>query len=112
MLATCRRRGVFDSALGEAMSQYWLRVAQKHGFAIDRISILPDHIHLLVRTVPKMSIESCALSLLNNGQYFVGRRASSALVRARIEGLWQGSAYACTTGRMTTALMKKFLSEE
>jgi REP element-mobilizing transposase RayT len=110
VFATRRRMGVFDSGIGETLSEYWLRVANKRGFAIDRISIVPDHIHLLVRIVPKMSIEECALSLLNNGQYFVGKLAPHVLVQAGLEGLWQPSAYAGTTGQVTTALMKTFLS--
>lgn len=111
VFATRYRRGVFDSALGEALKQYWLRVAAARGFAIDRISIVPDHMHLLVRIAPKMSIEECALSLLNNGQHFVGQHAPEALIQAKIEQLWQASAYAGTTGKITTALVKAFLSE-
>ena len=72
---------------------------------------MPDHLHLLVRILPKMSIEECALSLLNNGQYFVGRHAPHVLVQTGIEGLWQPSAYAGTSGQVTTALVKAFLSE-
>lgn len=109
VFATEHRKGIFDSARGAALGHYWLQVAEKRGFAIDRISIVPDHVHLLVRTVPKMSIEECALSLLNNGQYFVGRHSPQAFVQAGIEQLWQESAYAGTCGEMTTALMKSFL---
>ncbi len=108
--ATRYRVGVFDSRLGEMLSRYWLTVASKRGFAIDRISVVPDHIHLLVRTIPRMSIEECALSLLNNGQYFVSKHEPKAIVRAGIDGLWQPSAYAGTTGKVTTALLKEFLS--
>jgi putative transposase len=111
VFASWFRAGVFDSKLGEQLGQYWLRVADKRGFAIDRISLMPDHIHLLVRTTPKMSIEECALSLLNNGQYFVGQNAPQAMIQAKIEQLWQASAYAGTCGEMTTALVKKFLSQ-
>ncbi|OLD24797.1 MAG: hypothetical protein AUJ04_08605, partial [Acidobacteria bacterium 13_1_40CM_3_55_6] len=110
VFATRYRVGIFDSASGEALSRYWLRVASQRGFAIDRVSIVPDHIHLLVRIVPKMSIEECALSLLNNGQHFVSKHFPRLLVQAGIDGLWQASAFAGTRGRITTALMKKFLS--
>ena len=75
VFATRYRRGVFASALGEALIQYWRRVASARGFAIDRVTIVPDHTHLPVRIAPKMSIEECALALLNNGQRFVGQRA-------------------------------------
>ena len=61
VLATCQRKGVFTSDLGRALSDYWLRVAAARDFAIDQISVVPDHAHLLVRIVPKMSIEECAL---------------------------------------------------
>jgi len=109
VFATKYRCGVFDSALGERLTTYWLRVASARGFAIDRVTIVPDHTHLLVRIPPKISIEQCALSLLNNGLYFVGRNEPQALVRAGIDSLWQPSAYAGTTGKVTTALVKKFL---
>jgi putative transposase len=111
VFATRYRRGVFDSTLGEALIQYWRRVASARGFAIDRVTIVPDHTHLLVRSTPKLSIEECALSLLNNGQYFVGQHAPEAMIQAKIGQLWQASAYAGTTGQVTTALVKAFLSE-
>lgn len=111
VFATRYRQGVFDSTLGAALIQYWLRVASARGFAIDRVTVVPDHIHLLVRSTPKLSIEECALCLLNNGQHFVGQRAPEALIQAKLEQLWQASAYAGTTGNFTTALVKAFLRE-
>jgi len=63
VFATSQRRGVFTSELGQALSDYWLRVAVMRGFAIDQISVVPDHVHLLLRIVPKMSIAECALLL-------------------------------------------------
>ncbi|MGE0886907.1 MAG: IS200/IS605 family transposase [Blastocatellales bacterium] len=111
VFATRYRRGVFGMELGEALSKYWLKVAEKRGFAIDRMTILPDHAHLLVRITPKMSIAECALALLNNGQYYVGKHRPAALIEANVEQLWQASAYAGTRGTYTTALIKHWLSE-
>ena len=108
--ATAYRRGIFGSRMGEALGQYWLRVAAKRGFAIDQITIVPDHVHLLVRIVPKLSIAECVLALLNNGQHFVGKNYPHALVEAGVEQLWQASVYAGTRGKYTTALIKAWLS--
>ncbi|MGH9968952.1 MAG: transposase [Pyrinomonadaceae bacterium] len=80
VFATCGRQGVFTSALGQALSEYWLRVASRRGFAIDQISVIADHVHSLVRIVPRMSIEECALLLLNNGQHFIGQNFPQTLV--------------------------------
>jgi putative transposase len=111
VIATRYRRGIFESTLGEGLIRYWQRVASIRGFAIDRVTIVPDHAHLLVRICPKISIEECALSLLNNGQHFIGQQFPDALIQANIRQLWQASAYAGTTGNVTTALVKAFLSE-
>jgi len=46
----------------------------------------------------ELSVEECALSLLNNGQYFLGQNAPELLVQAGIEQLWQASAYSGTCG--------------
>lgn len=111
VFVTYQRRGVFTSNLGLSLSEYWLKVAGKRGFAIDQISVVPDHVHLLVRTTPKMSIEDCVLTLLNNAQHFLGQRFPGILVTVGLDRLWQPSAYAGTCGEMSTALIKKWLTE-
>jgi putative transposase len=109
VLATKFRRGIFDSKTGEALVNYWIKVGDKHGFAVDQATVLPDHVHLLVRITPKMSFEHVALSLMNNGQYFIAKHFPRALVEAKINQLWQPSAYVGTCGELTTALLKAFL---
>lgn len=109
VLATRKRRGVFNSDLGRRLSEYWLRVAAVRGFAIDQVSVVPDHVHLIVRIVPSMSIEACVLLLMNNGQYFVGKNYPEMLVEVGIDQLWESSAYAGTCGDFTTAFVKAWL---
>lgn len=111
VLATRFRRGVFDSKMGEALVDYWSRVAGQRGFAIDQATVLPDHVHLVVRITPKISVGNVVLSLMNNGQYFIGKHSPQALVEAKIEQLWQPSAYVGTCGEVTTALLKAFLRQ-
>ena len=88
---------------------YWLRVAEKREFALDQATVLPDHAHLLVRTKPTMSIEECALLMMNNGQHFIGENYPERLVEAGVNQLWQPSAYAGSCGELPTALLKSFL---
>jgi len=109
VLATRSRRGVFGSATGEALVNYWIKVAHMRGFAIDQATVLPDHIHLLVRITPTISLEQMTLSLMNNGQYFMGKNSPGELVEAKVDQLWQSSAYVGTCGELTTALLKAFL---
>jgi hypothetical protein len=46
---------------------------------------------------------------MNNGQYFVAKHFPRALLEAKIDQLWQPSAYVGTCGELTTALLKAFL---
>ena len=62
-----------------------------------------------VRIVPKMSIEEVALTLMNNGQYFIGERYPELLIERGMTRLWNPSAYAGTCGETTTALIMKWL---
>ena len=109
VFATPKRKGVFTSTLGKALTEYWLKVATARDFAIDQVSFVPDHVHLAVRIVPKMSIEECALSLMNNGQHFVSKHYPQVFVKSGIDQLWESSAYAGTCGDFTTALLKSWL---
>ncbi|MGB7624891.1 MAG: IS200/IS605 family transposase [Terriglobia bacterium] len=112
VLSTQFRRAVFDTSTASALATYWLKVAEKRGFAIDEMTILPDHGHLLLRIVPKATVEFCVLALMNNAQYFMAKHFPEILVRAGIEQLWEGSAYAGTCGEFTTALIKAFLRDD
>jgi putative transposase len=112
VFATRHRVGVFDSTVGKSLTEYWFKVAAKRGFVVEQVSIVPDHIHLIVRITPKLSIEECAFALMNNGQHFAVRNFPHRLVQAGIPELWQPSGYAGTCGQMTTALVKAFLSRE
>jgi len=110
VFATQKRKGIFGSEIGKALVDYWLKVASKHGFAIDQVTVVPDHIHSIVRIKPSMSIEQCAFSLMNNGQHFMGTNYAEVLIESGMNQLWQPSAYAGTCGEFTSALIKTWLN--
>jgi putative transposase len=112
VIATRFRRGIFGQTLGRELIDYWLKVANKRGFAIDEGTVLPDHVHLMMRLPAKISVEECVLSLMNNSQYWMGKHHSSEFLRNKIDQLWQPSAYAGTCGKVTTAQVKAFLRSE
>jgi len=97
-----RLRSNPDAAMGERLPGPQRRV--------DQMTTLPDHVHLLVRTMPKMSVETCALALMNNAQHFIGLNYPGALIEQGLDRLWRDAAYVGTCGQMTTALLKAFLS--
>jgi len=109
VFSTPYRRGVFGSTLGGELVGYWLKVARKRGFALDQATVLPDHVHILVRLAPKTSIHDCAVSLMNNSQHWMAKHHKKALMHAEVDSVWKPSAYAGTCGKVTTAMVKAFL---
>jgi REP element-mobilizing transposase RayT len=109
VLSTNQRKGVFTSVMAQALTEYWLKVAAARDFAIDQVSFVPDHVHLIARILPRMSIEECVLLLMNNGQHYMGKHYPQLFVENGINQLWEASAYAGTCGNFTTALIKSWL---
>jgi REP element-mobilizing transposase RayT len=95
--------------MGQALTEYWLKVAAVRDFGIDQVSFVPDHVHLIARILPKVSIEECVLLLMNNGQHYMGKHYPQVFVENGINQLWEASAYAGTCGNFTTALIKSWL---
>jgi putative transposase len=112
VLSTHHRRGVFGAEHGKALTEYWLSVAAKRNFALDQVSIVPDHVHMIVRIVSKIGIEEVALILMNNGQYFIGTHHPALLIEQGMSQLWNASAYAGTCGEITTALIMNWLQSD
>jgi putative transposase len=109
VLATQYRESLFDPDLAEAVLAYWQRVAEVKGFVLQRATILPDHVHLLMAATPKVSAEQCVLAVMNNTWADLRKRFWGALKMTKALDVWQPSYYVGTVGAATTAQVKHFL---
>lgn len=109
VLATKFRASLFDEAIAPGLFEYVLAVGRKHGFAVDRMSLLPDHMHLLLQAIPSLSIYDCALAVLNNTRNWMEKHFSGVLKQMGAWDVWQPSFYAGTVGEYRTAEVKSFL---
>ena len=106
VLATQDRIPLFDEAIATPLFKYVLAVGEKYNFAIERIGLMPDHMHLIVEARPDVSIEDCAKAIMQNTCYWMGRRYSGVLKETQAWKVWQPSFYAGTVGEYTTAQVK------
>jgi len=109
VFVTKSRTAVFDETIAPRLFQYVMAVGRKHGFVVDRISLLPDHIHLIIEAIPSVSINDCALALLNNTQQWMEKCYWGVLKETGAPDVWQPSFYAGTVGDYSTAQVKRFL---
>lgn len=112
VLVTQNRLPIFDEAIAPGLFDYITLIGKKHQFVIDRISLLPDHLHLIFEARPTVSVESCARAILENTHYWMGKNYCGVLKQTNGWDLWQHSFYAGTVGEYTTAQVKQFLGRE
>ena len=109
VLATQSRKALFDETIAPGLFDYIVAIGKKHQFAVDRIGLLPDHLHLTIEAVPQVSAEDCVRALMNNTRYWMEQKYYGVLKETRAWDVWQPSYYAGTVGEYTTAQVKKFL---
>jgi REP element-mobilizing transposase RayT len=111
VLATWKRRGVFGPAEAAAVTGCWrdLQVAER--FALRKVSFLPDHVHVAVRTHPGMSPGALVLVLMNAAQRLLWERFGEAVIQAGVERLWQPSAYVGSFGDLATPQLQRYLAD-
>ena len=109
VFVTQDRRAVFDEAIAPRLFDHLLEVGKLHLFAVDRIGILPDHMHLLIEGVPSKSAEEYALAVLNDTANFMEQNYHSVLKGTDAWNVWQPSYYVGTVGEYTSAQVSSFL---
>jgi REP element-mobilizing transposase RayT len=71
-------------------------VARKHGYRISALSVMPDHLHVLMEGEPSKSPEEIVLGFQNNIAWKLGRNK-----------IWDANYYVGTTGEYTMKAIRK-----
>jgi len=103
------RLALFDETIAPRLFEYILAIGLKHKFAVDRIGLLPDHMHMIIEGIPSISVEEYALAIVNNTRYWMEKNYSGVLQATDGWDVWQPSYYAGTVGEYTTAQVNSFL---
>jgi putative transposase len=109
VIATQNRLPLFDEAMAPHLFDYIITIGQKHNFAVDRIGLLPDHMHLIIEAVPSVCVQDCVLAILEDTRYWMTTHHRSALKELNAWDVWQPSFYAGTVGEYSTAQVREFL---
>ena len=109
VLVTKFRTHLLDDHIAPRLFEYIIAIGKKHGFAVDRMGLGPDHVHLIIEARPDVSVQDCALALFNNTRYWMEEEYWGVLKQANCWDVWQPSFYAGTVGEYSTAQIREFL---
>jgi REP element-mobilizing transposase RayT len=109
VLATWRRRGTFGPEEARAVTACWRELEPGERFALLKVSFVPDHVHVAVRTHPGVAPARLVVALLNAAQELLWERFADAVIQAGLERLWQPSAYIGGFGDLATPKVQQYL---
>jgi len=111
VLATWRRKGVFGGAEGAATAARWRQMQDELTLALDKVSFVPDHVHLAVRIHPSVSPARMVIALMNAAQELLWRDFPDSVIRAGVPRLWQPSAYIGGFGDLESPKIAAYVRE-
>ena len=111
VLATWRRKGVFGGAEGSATAARWRQMQDELAMALEKVSFVPDHMHLAVRIHPSVSPAQMVIALMNAAQELLWSDFPDAVIRAGVPRLWQPSAYIGAFGDLESAKIAAYVRQ-
>ncbi len=109
VLSTKSRRGVFGSVAGQRLAEHWHACQTAERMMIDKVSFVPDHVHLAVRLHPVIAPGRIVLSLMNIAQELMWEQFSNEIIKAKISRLWQPGAYIGSFGDLNSVAVSAYV---
>jgi REP element-mobilizing transposase RayT len=107
VMATSGRRGILGSEEGKRIAAAWRELQRASRYALLKVSFVPDHVHVALRTHPAVSPADIAIELMNSAQDEI----RGALIPARVERLWQPSIYIGSYGDLASPQIRKYIEQ-
>ena len=74
------------------------QIATEHGMRIEELAVMPDHVHIVVRAKPSMSLSKATQLLKGRSSYEFFRKHPNMRLRYRKGHFWAPSTCYLTTG--------------
>src|SRR4030095_2587377 len=103
ILVTKFRTHLLDDHIAPGLCEYIVSIGKKRGFAVDRIGRVPDHVHMIIEARPDVSVQECALAVLNNTHHWMEEKYWGVLKQTECWDVWTPSFYAGSVGEYSTA---------
>ncbi len=84
--------------------------AKEHGLAIEKMEVMPDHVHVFVRGNPRISIHSIISKMKGYSAFML--RKEFPYLKSKMPCMWTRSYYVETIGNISEATIKKYIENQ
>ena len=107
VLSVTFRNGVFHADSAEAVTNRWQECQDQ--CLVDKVSFVPDHVHIAVSLHPALSPAQVACQLMNEAQSLMWDQFETSVLRAKVARLWQPSAYIGSFGDLSSNAVAAYI---
>ena len=104
------RRKILNEGRDVRLKEIFRDTADRHGFSILEMEVMPDHVHLLVDCNPRYGIAQCLKDLKRESASILLREFPE--IRRRLPCMWTRSAFISTVGELLPDPIDRYLEEQ
>ena len=109
VFSTWNRKGAFSSEAAESVVDHWQSCMQHQALQFIKVSFLPDHVHLAIRTHPAVVPAELVPLFLNSSQDLIRNEFERMVISTGSPRLWKPSAYIGTYGDLSNKQIQAYL---
>lgn len=104
------RRKVLVDGIDIRLKKLLVEKAKQHGMEIEKIEVMPDHVHLFLKSNPRISIHSLVSKLKGYSSFML--RKEFPVLKRKLPCMWTRSFYVETIGHISEDVVKKYIEEQ
>lgn len=104
------RRKVLVNGVDERLKQLFQEKADEIGVVIERMEVMPDHVHLFIKSKPTYAIHFVVNQM--KGYSSLMLRKEFPWLRSRIPTLWTRSYFVETIGHISEEAVKHYIEDQ
>lgn len=104
------RKKVLVGDIEKRLKELLLQKAKENDWQIDNMEVMPDHVHIFIKTTPSDSPALVAAQL--KGFTSNQLRKEFTYLRSKLPTLWTRSYYAESVGHISEEAIKKYIDEQ
>ena len=104
------RRKVLVDGIDTRLKEILLDTAERHGFDIPDLEVMPDHVHLLIDCNPRYGIIQCIKDLKHESASLL--RKEFPVLRSKLPNMWTRSTFIGSIGSVSLEVVKKYIDDQ